>query len=82
MHGLQKPYMLHAPTATPPKLVAHQCITHSEQPHTPAKLAAANVQYNQSALQSSTEPKVLAPPSVPAAKFPASSASHTSVATC
>ena len=47
MHAPQKPYMLHAPAATPPKLVAHQCITHSEQPHTPAKpTAAANTQCN------------------------------------
>ena len=74
MHVPQKPYMLHAPAATPPKLVAHQCITPSEQPHTPAKpAAAANAQCNQSAVQSNTEPKVPSPPSVPAAKVPASS---------
>ena len=41
MHAPQKPYTLHAPAATPPKFVAHQCITHSEQPCTPAKPAAA-----------------------------------------
>ena len=71
--------MLHAPAATPPKLVAHQCITLSEQPSIPAKPAAvANTQCNQSTLQSSTEPKVPAPPSVPTTKVPASSVSHTS----
>ena len=73
----QKPYMLHALAATPPKLVAHRCIKLSAQSSTPAKPAvAANTQCNQSAVQSSTEPKVLAPPSVPAAKVPASCASH------
>ena len=48
MHTMQKPYMLHAPAATPPKLVADQCITPSEQPCTPAKPAAANTQCNHS----------------------------------
>ena len=82
MHTQQKPYMLHVPAATPPILVAHQCITPSEQPCTPAKpVAAANTQCNQSAVQFSTEPKVPALPSVPAAKVPASPASHTSVTT-
>ena len=80
MHSPQKPYILHAPAATPPNLVAHQCITLSEHPYTPAKpFAAANTQYNQSAVQYSTEPKVQAPPSVPATKVPASSASLTSM---
>ena len=41
MHAPQKPYMLYAPAATPPNLAAHQCITPSEQPNTPAKSAAA-----------------------------------------
>ena len=51
MHALQKPYMLHAPAATLPKLVAHQCNTPSEQPHTPDKqAAAANTQCNRSAV--------------------------------
>ena len=69
MHAPQKPYMLHAPAATPLNLVVHQCITSSEQPCTPAKpAAAADTQCSKSALQSSTEPKVSAPPSVPAAK--------------
>ena len=77
VHVLQKPNMLHAPAATPPKMVAHQCITHSEQPYTPAKPGAANTEYNQSAAQSTTEPKVPAPPSVSATKVPASSTSHT-----
>ena len=75
MHAPQKPYMLHASAATPPKLVAHQCITPSEQPCTPAKSAAApNTQCNQSAVQCSTEPKVSVPPRVPANNVPASSA--------
>ena len=74
-------YMLHALATTPPKLVAHQCITPSEQLHTPAKPAAANTQCNQSAVQSNTEPKVTAPPSVPATKVTVSSASHTSMTT-
>ena len=83
MYAPQKPYLLHAPAATPHKLLAHQYITPSEQPHTPAKpAAAANTQCNQSAVQSSIEPKVPASPSMPAAKVPASSASHTSMATC
>ena len=53
MHAPQEPYMLYAPAAAPPKLVAHQCITPSEQACTPAKPAAAarhsatRVQYNQ-----------------------------------
>ena len=83
MYAPQKPYMLHAPAATPPSLVANQCITPSEQPCTLAKpAAAANIQCNQSAGQFSTEPKVTTPPSVPAAKVLSSSASHTSMATC
>ena len=77
MYAWQKPYMLHAPAATPPNLVAHQCITPSEESHTSAKPPAANTQCNQSAVQSSTEPKIPAPPSVPAAKVHANSASHT-----
>ena len=82
MHAPWKPYMLHAQAATPPKFVAHPCITPSEQPCTPAKpAAAANTQCNQSAIQSNTEPKVSASLSVPPAKVPASSASHTSMAT-
>ena len=56
IHAPQKPYILHAPAATLPKLVAHQCIIPSVQPCTPAKpAAAANTQCNQSAVQSSTE---------------------------
>ena len=82
MHAWQKPYMLHAPSAILPKLVAHQCIIPSEQSCTPSKSATANTQCNQSAVQSTTEPKVPAPPSMPATKVPASSASHTSMATC
>ena len=74
--------MLHAPAATPHKSVAHQYITLSEQLCTPAKPATANTQCNHSAVQSSTEPKVPASPSVPAAKVPASSTSHTSMARC
>ena len=82
MHVPQKPYMLHAPDATPPNLEAHQCITPSEQPYTPAKPAtAANTHCNQSAVQSTTEPRVPSLPSVPAAKVPVSCASHTSMAT-
>ena len=41
MYVPQKPYMLHAPAATPPNSVAHQCITPSKQPYIPAKPAAA-----------------------------------------
>ena len=83
MHASQKPYMLYAPAATPPILVAYQCNTPSEQPHTPIKPAAAVItQCNQSVVHSSTEPKVPAPLSMPAAKVPPSSASHTSMATC
>ena len=83
MQAPQKPYMLHAPVATPSKLAAHQRIMPSEQIHTSVKpTAAANTQYNQSAVQSNTEPKVPAPPSVPATKVPASCASHTSMVTC
>ena len=67
VHAQQKPYMLHVPAATPPNLVAHQCITHRKQPHTPARpAAAANTQCNQSAVKSSIEPKVPALPSLPA----------------
>ena len=52
MHAPLKPYVLHAPAATPPNLAAHQCITSCEQPLTPAKpAAAANIQCNQSAVQ-------------------------------
>ena len=81
MHAPWKPYMLHATAATPPNVVAHQCLTPSE-PYIPAKPAAtANTQCNQSVVHSSTEPKALAPPSVPAAKVPASLASDTSMAT-
>ena len=67
MHAQQKPYMLHAPAAPPPKLVAQQYITPNEKPQTPAK--PVNTQCNQSSVQSSTEPKVPAPPCVPAARF-------------
>ena len=65
-------HLEHAPAATSPRLVPHQCITPSKQPQTPAKAGAANIQYNQSVAQSSTEPKVLAPSSVPATKVPTS----------
>ena len=83
IHAPQKPYMLHAPAATYPKFVTHQCITPSEQPCTPAKPAvAANRQCNLSAVQSRIEPKIPAPASVPATKVPTRSASHTSMATC
>ena len=83
MHTPQKPKMLHAHAVTPPNLVAHQSITSSEQPHTPPKpVALANTQCNQSAVQSSTEPKVSEPTSVPATKVPANFASYTSMATC
>ena len=61
MHAPQKLYMSHAPAATPPKLVADQHSTPSEKPCTPAKPATANTQCNQSAVQSSTEPKVPVP---------------------
>ena len=46
MHAPQKPYMVHAPDPTSPKLVVHQYITPSEQPHRPTKPAAENTQYN------------------------------------
>ena len=83
MYAPQKPYMSHAPAATPPRLVAHQCITPSDQPCTPVKQAAgANTQCTQSAVQSSTEQKVTAPPSVPATNVPAISVSHTSMVKC
>ena len=83
MHAPQKPCMLHAPAATPPNWAPHQCITPSEKPCTAAKpAAAANTQCNQSVVQSNTEPKVPALPSVPATKVLISSASHTSMATC
>ena len=82
LHAPQKPYMLHAPVATAPNLVANQFITPSEQLHIPTKpAAAANTQCNQSAVQSNIEQKVPALLSVPAAKVPTSSASHTSMAT-
>ena len=73
--------MLHAPAATPSMVVAHQCIIPSEQPCTTTKPAAANTQCNQNAVQSSTEPNVPAPPSVPANNVPAISTSHTSMVT-
>ena len=56
-------------------------MTPSEQSHTPAKPDAENTKCNQSAVQSSMEPKVPAPPSVPPTKVSASFASHTSMAT-
>ena len=75
--------MLHAPAAILPNLAVHQCTTTSTQPSTPAKPArVVNTQCNQSAVQSSTEPKVPAPPCVPAPKVAASCASHTSMAAC
>ena len=78
VHASQKPYMLHAPAATLPSFASHQCTTPSAWFHTHAKPAAeVNTQYNQHAVQSSTEPMVPAQPSVPDTKVPASPASHT-----
>ena len=68
--------------ALQPKPAATQyTILSTPHQHTPAKTADVTPQCNPSAVQASIEQKVPAPPSVPAAKVPASSTSHTSLAT-
>ena len=74
----------HAPAAAlQPTPAATQC-TIPRTPHwcTPAKTVDVTPQWKPSSVQASIEQKVPAPPSVPAAKVPASSTSHTSLATC
>ena len=86
VHAPMQPNVHHAPAGVQPEPAATQCTNPSTQHQcTPAKSTQQVVktpQCNQSAVQSSTEQKVSVPPSVPAAKVPASSSSHTSLATC
>ena len=75
MHAPLKPVPNHAPAAAPqPKSAATQCTIPSAQPH------CTHAECSPEAVQASTEAKVPAPPSVPAAKVPASITSHTSMA--
>ena len=86
VHVPIQPYVHHAPAGVQTEPAATQCTTPSTQHQcTPAKPTLQVVktpQCNQSTVESSTEQKVSAPPSAPAAKVLASSSSHTSLATC
>ena len=83
MHApLQKTINHALAAALQPKPAATQCmIPSTPHQHTPAKTAAVTPQCKQSAVQASIEQKVPVPPSVPVAKVPASSTSHTSLTT-
>ena len=77
VHAPLKPVSNHAPAAAPqPRLAATQCTIPSAPPH------CTHAKCSPEAVQASTEAKVPAPPSVPAAKVPASITSHTSTAPC
>ena len=85
VHKPIQPNVHHALAGVQPEPAATQCTNPSTQhqctPAKPTQQVAKTPQHNQSAVQSSTEHKLSAPPSVPAAKVPASSSSHTSLAT-
>ena len=83
MHAPLQKSINHTPAANlQPKPAATQCMIQSTpHQHTPAKTAHVTPQCKPSAVQASIEQKVPAPPSVPAAKVPASSTIHTSLAT-
>ena len=77
VHEPLKPVLNHASAAVPqPRSAATQCTIPSTPPH------CTHANCNPEAVQASTEAKVSAPPSVPAAKVPASITSHTSMAPC
>ena len=77
VHAPLKPVSNHAPAAAPqPRSAATQCTIPSTPPH------HAHAKHSPEAVQASTEAKVPAPPSAPAAKVPASITSHTSMAPC
>ena len=86
VHAPIQPHVHHAPAGVQPEPAANQCTNPSTQhqctPAKPTQQLAKTPQHNQSAVQSSTEQKVSAPPSGPAANVPASSSSHSSLATC
>ena len=75
VHAPLKPVLNHAPAAAPqPRSAATQCtIPSTPLHHTHAKCSPE-------AVQASIEANVPVPPSVPAAKVPASITSHTSMA--
>ena len=77
VHAPLNPVSNHAPAAAPqPRSAATQCTIPS------APLHHTHVKHSPEAVQASTEAKVPVPPSVPAAKVPASITSHTSMAPC
>ena len=85
VHAPIQPNVHHASAGVQTESAATQCVTPSTQhqctPAKPTQQVVKTPQGNQSAVQSSTEQKVSVPPSAPAAKVPASSSSHTSLAT-
>ena len=86
VHAPIQPNVHHPPAGVQPEPAANQCTNPSTQhqctPAKPTQQVVKTPQHNQSAVQSSTEQKVLAPPSAPATKVPASPSSYTSLATC
>ena len=86
VHAPIQPNVHHALAGVHTESAATQCMTPSTQHQCttakPTQQVVRTPQCNQSAVQSSTEQKVSAPLSAPATKVPASSSSHTSLATC